>query len=65
MRNSSVLGNGTRPTGEWSDFVELARRMSVPTDVAIHEFIGRGMHPGPTGREPSREAAAELAALDG
>jgi hypothetical protein len=65
MRNSSVPGSDTRSkghsTGEWSDFVELARRMSVPADVAIHEFMDRGMRLGPA----AREAAAELAVVDG
>jgi hypothetical protein len=65
MRNSSVLGSGIRTTGEWSDFVELARRMSVPADVAIREFMDRGMRLGPTGRDATPEAAAGPAVIDG
>jgi hypothetical protein len=60
MRKRSILRGGIRRSGECSDFVELARRMSIPTDVAIHEFMDLGTRPRAADREEA--SAAETAA---
>jgi hypothetical protein len=57
MRNRSVLRNGIGRWGECAEFVELARRMSIPADVAIHEFMDLGTRPRPTDHEPAPDAA--------
>jgi hypothetical protein len=35
-----MLRSGDHRRGECSAFVELARRMSVPAEVAIREYLG-------------------------
>ena len=64
MRNRSTLGIGTRPGSECSDLVELARRMSLPADVAIHEFMDLGTRPRPGEREQAPNVGVALAAVD-
>ena len=62
VRNRSVLRGFARRSRECSDFVELARRMSIPADIAIHEFMELGTRPAPQEREPA--VPAELATID-
>jgi hypothetical protein len=63
VRNPSNASRARRQ-GECSDFVELARRMSIPTDVTIHEFIDLGTRPRPVAHDAPR-AEAGLAAVKG
>lgn len=64
MRNGSMFRGFARRSGECSDFVELAKRMSIPADVAIHEFMELGTHTRPDDRARPAATRVELATID-
>jgi hypothetical protein len=57
-----MLRGFARRSDECSDFIELARRMSIPADIAMHEFMELGTRVRPDDPEPA--APVELAAID-
>jgi hypothetical protein len=65
MRNRSVLRSGARRRGGCSEFVELARRMSIPADVAIHEFMDLAPRPRSIDHDDAPEPAAALVTING
>jgi hypothetical protein len=48
---------------ECGDFVELARRMSIPADIAIHEFIDLGTRPRPANPTNRTDATPTAVAI--
>jgi hypothetical protein len=64
MRNGSIARGFARRTGECSDFVELARRMSIPADVAIHEFMELGTRTAPDHGDQREPDPGDFAAID-
>jgi hypothetical protein len=66
VRNRPVPREFSRRPGECSEFLALARRMSIPADVAIHEFMELGTRgPRPDLDDRDDDVAAELATVDG
>jgi len=62
-RAATVIGPRANPAhASLTDFIALARRMSIPTDVAIRHFVARNSS-GRDGRGPSAPGTDVLASV--